>query len=70
MKIAEWIHDVIDNLHVFERCELAEPRIDRDEAVGDWIIRCLANPDCEGSDYVLQKIAERREFVALKDQAT
>lgn len=28
--------------------------------VAAWVIRCLANPDCEGSQEVLDAIVERR----------
>lgn len=64
--ISTWIHDVINGsggLHDFEDHELASSNIDRDEAVGAWVIRCLANPKCEGSQAVLSAIIERREKV-------
>jgi hypothetical protein len=60
MDISKWIKARIDNLHTFERCELASPTIPRDEAVGAWIIRCLANPDCEDSAEMLSAIEKRR----------
>jgi hypothetical protein len=66
MDIPSWIKARIDNLHTFERCEVASPTIPRDEAVGAWIIRCLANPECEGSAELLAAIQQRREKVASR----
>lgn len=63
--IDQWIHTIIDGttgLHAFEgRESLSEPR---DEAVAAWVIRCLANPDCDGSKEILEAIMKRREKVA------
>lgn len=39
---------------------LFEPDALRDTEVANFVIRCLANPDCEGSDVVLAQIAKRR----------
>ena len=61
--IAAWIVDRIAGLYDFEYHELAVPTINRDEAVAAWIIRCLANPKCEGSADVLNSIVDRREKV-------
>lgn len=61
MDIPAWIKGRIDNLHTFERCELALPTIPRDEAVAAWIIRCLANPDCDGSEEMIAAIVKRRK---------
>ena len=61
--IAEWIHEVIDGcggLHDFERCEIAVPNIPRDEAVASFVIKALANPECNGSAGVLDAIMNRR----------
>jgi hypothetical protein len=61
--IAEWIKKSIEGtggLLDYERYELAV-RNDTDEIVSaSWIIRCLANPDNEGSDKVLRAILDYR----------
>lgn len=67
--IPEWITQIIDGpagLHSFEEHEIATPTIPRDEAVAAWVIRCLANPLCEGSEEVFQAIAARREKVKAR----
>lgn len=66
MDISAWIKSRIDNLHDFERCEAALPTIPRDEAVGAWIIRCLANPECDGSAELIEAIVRRREKKARR----
>ena len=61
--IKNWVHDIIDGcggLHDFEYYEMAVSNLPRDEAVATWVIRCLANPDCEGSDEVMKAILNRR----------
>lgn len=35
--------------------------------VVEWTLRCLANPDCEGSQEVLAAIIERRIRIERKD---
>ncbi|QMW05365.1 hypothetical protein [Spirosoma foliorum] len=34
---------------------------DREKGIADFVIRCLANPHCEGSQEVLDAINERRK---------
>ena len=63
-KISTWVHRVIDGpggLRSFEDHEMAEPTVNRDEAVAAWIIRCLANAKCAGSDYVIDEIIKHRQ---------
>jgi hypothetical protein len=63
MELLEFCSEIINGtggLHAMEYYELAVPTIDRDEAVAAWVIQCLANPNCEGSDYVLEQIQARR----------
>lgn len=64
--IAGWIKRCIEGtsgLLSFEKYELAV-RLESDEVVAaDWIIRCLANPNNEGSEDVLQAIIQRREDI-------
>lgn len=64
LNISDWIHEIIDGvggLHDFEYYEMATPTIPRDEAVAAWVLRCLANVKCEGSDLVLGAIQKRRD---------
>lgn len=62
--INAWINRRLNGLFVMERYELAV-RLGSDEfCASSWIIRCLANPKCEGSQEVLDAIAERRKEVS------
>jgi len=64
--IQEWITGIIDGpggLHDFERCELASSTVPRDEVVAAWVIRCLANVNCEDSEGVLLEIQQHRAAV-------
>ena len=64
--IREWITDIISGvggMHDYERCEVAVRNGDPDEVVAIWVIKCLANPKCEGSKEVLEAIAKRRAEV-------
>lgn len=66
MDISVWINRIIDGpsgLHAFEHFERATPTVPRDEAVAAWVIRCLANPECDGSADLLAAIQRRREKV-------
>ena len=59
-----WVHDVIDGvggLHDFEEHEIATPNIPRDEAVAIWILKCLGNVKCEGSQKILNEIVKHRK---------
>ena len=71
--IGQWIEDVITGpggLHDFEKYELAVFS-DRDHAVAKWVIRCLANIECEKSGAVLQTIIDRRKHLeSVKDRET
>lgn len=45
----------------FEEHEWPMWTIPREQAIAEFIIRCLANPDNKGSDYVIKSIVARRE---------
>lgn len=63
--IQQWIEDAINGVggwKSFETYEVVASE-DRDVAIAEWIIRCLANPQLEGSAEVLAAIIERREQV-------
>jgi hypothetical protein len=57
-------------LHAYEYHELAEPMGDRDVAVAIWVIKCLANPNCEGSAEALAAVMERREEISNEQKGT
>jgi hypothetical protein len=65
--IKAWATRIIEGvggMNDYERYEYATfPDGDRVGAAY-WVIRCLANPKCEGSAEVLEAIAKRREEVA------
>lgn len=56
----KFVKEIINELHEFENCEIAIQTIPRDEAVAQFVIRCLANPDCEGSREMLDAIIDHR----------
>ena len=61
--IEKWVNRIINGLgglHSFEDHEFATPNIDRDEAVARWVIRCLGNKNCEGSQEVIDAILKNR----------
>ena len=61
--IRTWVHEIIDGiggLHDFENHEIATPNMPRDEAVAIWILKCLGNRKCEGSQKVLNEILKHR----------
>ena len=63
MKIKEWIDRVINGpsgMNSFEQHELVVWHCGEREAAANWIIRCLANPQCEGTEDVLHAIMEQR----------
>jgi hypothetical protein len=62
----EWIHKIIEGVggfHDFERYEMALPNIPRDEAIAGWVIQCLINPKCVGSEEILQEIIRHRQNI-------
>lgn len=61
--IRTWIHEIINGaggLHDYEYYEMPVETIPHDEAVAVWVIRCLGNAKCAGSDDVLQAIIDHR----------
>lgn len=71
--IAEWATRIIEGTGGMNAKELYEWVIFHDSdrvAAAKWTLRCLANPECEGSAEVLQAIMERREKVAAPERMT
>jgi len=65
-KISEWCEKVIEGcggMNDFEKYELVVWNEPERIATAKWVIRCLANPESEGSEYVLNEIIERRKEV-------
>lgn len=60
-QFAEKIITGVGGMHDYEKYELATPNFDRDVTTAIWVLKCLANPKCEGSDYMLQLIQDRRQ---------
>ncbi len=71
ISIAAWVHEVIEGpggMNEFERHELVS-WFDEDRVAGaKWVLRCLANPGCEGSQEVLDAILLRRAEVEARDK--
>lgn len=62
--IDKWIDQAINGgggFLSYEEHEFVIFHVPREQAVAEWVIRCLANPDCEGSKEVLDSILEQRE---------
>ena len=65
--IGQWCKEIIDGASGFisyEEHELVIWHISRERAVAEWVIRCLANPENEGSQMVIDSIIARRKVVA------
>jgi len=60
LEFSEKIITGVGGLHDFEYHEMATPNYDRDVTVAIWVIKCLANPLCEGSDEAIKAIIEKR----------
>lgn len=68
--IIQFCRDIIQGvggLHDYERYELAVPNFDRDICVAIFVIKCLANPKCDGSQEILNLILERRKELEAHD---
>ena len=66
MEIEDFIQRIINGTGGFKTCEEYEimvHHIDRETSIASWVIRCLANPKCEGSKEVLDAIIKQRETV-------
>lgn len=63
--LEKWCKDIMMSAGGFRVWEDREFVIhkNRDIAIVEWTIRCLGNPKCEGSDYVMEKLDERRKEV-------
>ena len=61
--IEAWISRVVGGMKQMERREWAVPNRGRDYCVASFVVRCLANPGCQGSDEILASILARREEV-------
>ena len=62
MEIDEWVNRIINGTGGFKSWEDHEIVIhnSREESIAAFVVRCLANPACEGSKEVLDLIAENR----------
>jgi hypothetical protein len=60
MDIGKWCHEIAEDMQAFEDHEWVIYHVSEKEAAICYVIRCLANPKCEGSAEVLNSIAERR----------
>ena len=61
LEFSEKIISGVGGLHDFEYHEIATPNYDRDVVVAIWVLKCLANPDCEGSKEAIEAIIEKRK---------
>jgi hypothetical protein len=64
MTITEWCEKVIEGpsgMNAYEEREFVSWFKSDRVAAAEWVIRCLANPKCEGSAEVLEAIMEHRK---------
>lgn len=61
ININRWCAGLADAYREFEQVEMAmyPSADDRDQALVEWVVRCLGNPDCEGASDVVALLAER-----------
>lgn len=57
-----WCAQLAEKFREYEHIEMAAYPTgdDRDDDIVMWVVRCLANPDCEGSAEVLEAIDRQR----------
>ena len=70
--VADWVKDIIEGpqgMNSFQRHEMVIWNEPERIAAANWVLRCLANPRCEGSDKMLHAILERRKN-AMRSQNT
>ena len=60
--IEAWLDKIINGSGGFEDMEEHEFCVfaDREVAIAEFVIRCLANPNCEGSEEILSSIIKQR----------
>jgi hypothetical protein len=66
--IGAWCKSVIEGsagMNDYEEHELVVWHDSERVAAAKWVVRCLANPRCEGSAEVLEAILRRRETVKV-----
>jgi hypothetical protein len=71
--IKEWVKEVIHGvggLESYEDHEVADQSEDPRLRGAEWVIRCLANPECEGSRKALDAIYDRRRSNRLGKRPT
>ena len=68
--VADWVKDIIEGpqgMNSFQRHEMVIWNEPERIAAANWVLRCLANPSCEGSGQMLHAILERRKS-AMRSQ--
>ena len=56
----EWVRAIAENMRMKNEREVISPA-DADVDAMLFVLRCLANPRCDGSDTMLNTIIERRK---------
>ena len=68
-EISEWCKRIITGPAGFisyEDHEWPIWHVPREQAIAEWVIRCLANPADKGSEMVIDSIIERRKMTKKK----
>lgn len=62
MEIKTWVNNIVNGPTGFKVQEDREYIVyhDREIGVAEFVIRCLANPACDGSQQIIDSIIERR----------
>lgn len=66
MQIEDWVNNTIKGGGGFlswEQHEIVIHHSSREESIAAFVIRCLANPGCEGSGDVLRQIIDQRALM-------
>lgn len=63
MTVQEWIDSIFENFEVKNdrECIIYNRGTSKEKAAIEFAVRALANPNCEGSQEVLDAINERRQ---------
>lgn len=70
INIEKWLGRIIHGTGGFKNCEKYEAmlhHISREYSIAEWVIRCLANPECEGSNEVIEAIIKQRSALTIKE---
>lgn len=63
-EVEAWVKGIVDDLRTKEERDVMVFNVERDMGVMMYLLRCLGNPDCGGSQAMVNAILERRNKLA------